>query len=205
MPENSTLPKPKGTEIDENKASMRARLKGIRAGVTPLNRERQEREIRRRFFRLPCYKEADAVLCYLSVDSEADTRMLIKKMLYDGKKVYLPRCVPETNHLEFYAVTDLDGLRPGTFLVPEPEPKPEHRFMSAEHPVCVLPALGFDLDGFRLGYGKGCYDRFLSGFSGITVGIGVHRCVVERLPRARHDKPCDIVVTEREVYYHKTG
>ena len=183
-------------DINEQKAQLRIQLKKIRADVTPIDRREQEREIHRSFLNLPCYREADAVLCYYSIGSEADTHTLIKKMLTDGKTVYLPRCVPNTCNLEFYAVTDLDKLQPGRFPVPEPEPKPEHRFVSAEHPVCVLPALGFDMYGFRLGYGKGCYDRFLAGFSGVTAGITFHRCVLQNIPHASHDLPCDIVITE---------
>ena len=62
-----------------------------------------------------------------------------------------------------------------------------------------MPGLAFDPQGFRLGYGKGYYDRFLSGFQGKTVGICYLGCVQWNLPHGYYDRPVDILITERYV------
>jgi len=62
--------------------------------------------------------------------------------------------------------------------------------------VCIVPGLSFDYDGFRLGYGKGYYDRFLSGFDGDSIGLCYGECVCKRLPHGRYDRAVDVLVTE---------
>ena len=59
-----------------------------------------------------------------------------------------------------------------------------------------MPALCYDWKGFRLGYGKGYYDRFLDTYDGFTVGIVYSSCVRRSLPHGRFDRPVDLLVTE---------
>ena len=65
------------------------------------------------------------------------------------------------------------------------------------HSFCVLPGLGFDLEGYRLGYGKGYYDRFLSRYPGVTAGVCYTACLKTQLPHGRYDRRADILVTEK--------
>lgn len=66
--------------------------------------------------------------------------------------------------------------------------------------LTLVPALAFDCEGFRLGYGGGFYDAFLPSFPGISVGLCRSTQLVERLPvRDAHDIPVGLVVTERAV------
>ena len=64
-------------------------------------------------------------------------------------------------------------------------------------PSACLPGLGFDLDGYRLGYGKGYYDRFLSRYPGVTAGVCYTACLKTQLPHGRYDRRADILVTEK--------
>ncbi len=61
----------------------------------------------------------------------------------------------------------------------------------------MVPGLVYDRDGYRLGFGKGYYDRFLLNFEGVTVGVCYSRCVEHELPRGYYDRPINMVVTER--------
>ena len=65
--------------------------------------------------------------------------------------------------------------------------------------LCVVPGLSFDEEGYRLGYGKGYYDRFLSRFRGVTVGACYSGCVRRILPHGYFDRPVDILITERGI------
>ena len=66
-----------------------------------------------------------------------------------------------------------------------------------QNSLCVVPGMAFDCDGYRLGYGKGYYDRFLSGYHGVTAGICYSDCIRWKLPRGRFDRPVDILVTDK--------
>ena len=64
--------------------------------------------------------------------------------------------------------------------------------------LCIVPALSFDFQGYRLGYGKGYYDRFLARFGGSTVGLCYDSCMVRNLPAGRYDQPVHLIVTQRK-------
>ena len=101
----------------------------------------------------------------------------------------------------FHKVTALSDLNAGYFGVREPEPTLaiiEKKDMGKDT-LCLVPALSYDKRGYRLGYGKGYYDRFLEGFSGICVGITFDRCLAEKLPADAHDKKTDYIITESQV------
>ena len=65
-----------------------------------------------------------------------------------------------------------------------------------EKTLCIVPAIAFDENGDRLGYGKGFYDRFLRDFKGTSVGLTCSDLLVKHLPAAPHDTPVKIVITE---------
>ncbi|MCH5351689.1 MAG: 5-formyltetrahydrofolate cyclo-ligase [Clostridiales bacterium] len=66
--------------------------------------------------------------------------------------------------------------------------------------ICVTPLLGIDGKGYRLGYGKGCYDRFFAGFTGVKIGFCFSEQFTE-FAHSAHDVPLDVCVTEKNVIY----
>ena len=109
------------------------------------------------------------------------------------------------NTLTRFAVKNagLDELEPGTFGVLEPRPDPARLVKDFSSGLCLIPALCYDWHGYRLGYGKGYYDRFLANFGGHMVGICYSECVRRKLPHGRFDRPAELLVTER--YLRRTG
>lgn len=187
----------------EADALLKARLRGaalrVRAGIAPEEKHAADREIFRRVTAMPEYAAARLLLCYVSVRSEPDTAGLIEAALRSGKVVAVPRCGPAGNSMAFYRIFSLDNLRPGSFGIPQPEPGPEGP-VDPRGGLCIVPGLRFDARGARLGYGKGYYDRFLSGFDGVSAGICYDRLFAEEpLPREEHDVASDFVVTERRI------
>ena len=63
----------------------------------------------------------------------------------------------------------------------------------------MVPGLAFDRFGFRLGYGGGYYDRFLTDFSGTRIGVGYQMLMLEQVPHNRFDLKADLIVTEKGV------
>ena len=178
------------------KNELRQQFRNLREELTPERKARLDEAIARRVQALYQYKREPLLLIYVSTPIEADTRGLIRAALAQGKEVAVPRCVPGTREMEFYRIEDFDDLAPGSFGVLEPVPGRCRRLDDWSHGLCIVPGLGFDQAGFRLGYGKGYYDRFLSRFGGTAVGICYRSCVVRRLPHGRFDRSVEVLVTE---------
>ena len=104
----------------------------------------------------------------------------------------------DTVSLDFREVTSLDELEVGAYGIKEP-PANNPLFNNNTHSVCVVPALSYDANGMRIGYGKGYYDRFLSEFSGISVGIVFSCLMSQSIPTDKYDVPVDVMITEEGV------
>ena len=148
----------------------------------------------------PEYAEAATVLTYVSVSSEVSTRMFIECALCDGKTVAVPRCLPG-HRLEFVAITSLDQLVPAPFnLLEPPKDLPTLTEVQMSNAICIVPALLVDTKGYRLGYGAGFYDRFLSTYSGKKICLAYQQNLSKtELPHTAFDVPVDMVITESDV------
>ena len=145
---------------------------------------------------LPEFIKAKTVLLYFAKGSEVDLSRLAETALGMGKTVGYPRCV-DGNAMVFHKISDLSELCKGAFGIMEP-PK-SAPVLKTEGGVCFVPALAYDCDGFRLGYGGGYYDRFLKGFQGCKIGVAYSACVTKKLPRGEHDQRTDYIITESQV------
>ena len=105
--------------------------------------------------------------------------------------------------MEFYYIRGLEELEPGTFGVLEPVPGRSVRMTDFSSGLCLVPALCYDWRGYRLGYGKGYYDRFLAGFGGHMIGVCYSDCIRRKLPHGRFDRPVELLVTDR--YLRRTA
>ena len=148
----------------------------------------------------PEYAEATTVLTYVSVLSEVSTRMFIEHALREGKTVAVPRCL--TGHrLEFVAISSLDQLAPAPFNLLEP-PKDLSALTEDQmnNSICIVPALLVDTKGYRLGYGAGFYDRFLSTYSGKKICLAYQQNLSKtELPHTAFDVAVDMVITESDI------
>ena len=149
------------------------------------------------------YIGAKTVLCYMSTPSEVDTIGIISSLFEENKTVAVPRCIDDTRDMNFFVISSLDDTSKRTFGVFEPDEIKCQRLRDFRNAVCILPGLAFDRSGFRLGYGKGYYDRFLSSFNGVKIGIVYEECLFDELMHGFYDIAVDIVVTEKQVYYIK--
>lgn len=190
-------------DIRPLKADLREQYKSLRRKMTPSEKKTCDDIITNRITALWQYKHCDLLLSYVSTPIEVDTLEIIKKALADGKKVAAPRCVNGTRNMEFYRIRSLNDLERGSFGVMEPVPEKCEIVNDFTNSLCLVPALCYDWKGFRLGYGKGYYDRFLAGYDGHMIGICYSDCIRRRLPHGRYDKPVELLVTDR--YLRRTA
>lgn len=146
------------------------------------------------------YAEATTVLTYVSVSSEVSTRMIIESALRDGKTVAVPRCLPG-HCLEFVAIASVEQLVAAPFNLLEPAKElPALTEVQMSNAICIVPALLVDTKGYRLGYGAGFYDRFLSTYSGKKICLAYqHNLSKTMLSHTEFDVPVDMVITESGV------
>ncbi len=183
-------------DIRKYKQSIRESSRARRLAVPPQVRAEQDRRIAQNVRRLRQYSPSGTILIYVSTPIEVDTKRIIENAWADGKRVAVPRCIPDTRLMEFHYITSFDDLKPGMFGVLEPD---EGLEIVTDFDGClmIVPAMQFDINGYRLGYGKGYYDRYMSRFSGVSAGL----CYIEELRRhmyhGRYDRPVDVIVTDK--------
>lgn len=186
-------------DIRPVKRQMRADTKEKRLSMDSAVKSSADKKICNKLLNLWAVRDAKTVLCYVSTPIEVDTKEFINALLKSGKTVAVPRCEGGKSEMNFYRIDSLDELLPGSFGVLEPTPDSEKKIVDTKNTVCVVPAFIFDKKGFRLGYGKGYYDRYLSRYEGSTVGICYDENITEELFHGKYDRAVDLVLTEKHI------
>ena len=190
---------PQLSDIRGYKNKIRARCRSEREKLSPDKKSLLDRDIANKLYRLNQYNNASLLLIYVSTPIEVDTREIITHALAEGKKVAVPRCEDGTRNMDFYRITDMSELTKRTFGVLEPDDNPENLVDDFTDSICIVPALCFDEDGYRLGYGKGYYDRFLQRYKGPKVGICYSSGIRRKLLHGHFDCSVDVIVTEKAI------
>ena len=134
------------------------------------------------------------IMIYCSVEREPGSREIIKAALSMKKTVALPYCY-RGGIMQARVINNLDELRPAMLGIPAP-PDAAPVLVPEELDFIVVPALTYDMVGYRLGYGGGYYDRYLSGVRAFKAGLARERLLKEALPREDHDIAVDCIITE---------
>ena len=160
-------------------------------------------------FSLPAWREASVVCGYASVRGELNTTPILRRAVAEGKTVALPVTITDASEgrMIFRSLPDgdLDRLTAARFGIPEPdETCPALSLSELSGALIFVPALAFDREGYRLGYGGGYYDRFLRELMDASipvsaVGLSFSACVVPVLPRNSYDIPVHIILDERRI------
>ncbi len=187
-------------DIRPVKNRLRAECKQKRTALSDSEKVQMDARLTDRFFASRPYRENDMLFCYVSTEIEVDTREILRRAIADGKTVAVPRCVDGTREMDFYILQDMSALESGSFGVLEPNPALCRKVTDFSEGLCIIPALAFDKSGYRLGYGKGYYDRFLAKFSGETLGLVYDCCFYDSLPHGKFDRAAQWILTESEMY-----
>ena len=188
------------TDIREYKKALRAKYKDLRKNLSDFEKADKDKAVLQKILSTSAYKNCEMLLTYVSTAIEVDTRGLIDTAMKDGKTVIVPKCVDGTREMKFYEIRSLDDLEVCTFGVLEPMPDRCREITLFENAVCIVPGLAFDLCGYRLGYGGGYYDRFLSAHRELfNIGICYCGCTVNRLEHGRFDVPVNMLITEKYI------
>ena len=143
---------------------------------------------------MPEYRAAGTVFCYVGMDQEIDTKPIITRMLADGKRVAVPRCVGR-GVMNAYEIHTLSVLEPGMMGILEP-PTSCTLVEPEELQLVLVPCVTCTARGERLGYGGGFYDRYLEKTSAFRSILVRSRVMEEAVPMEEHDLCMDAVITE---------
>ena len=177
------------------KKTLRQSLKERLGRLSKGERLRRSRRIQRALFRRRFFKNARTVLCYASLPSEVDTWPMMERALKLHKRVLVPSM--RKGQIVPSQVKNLRAdLRRGSYGIFEPRARSFRPVKPQEIDLVVVPGIGFDKQGFRLGRGGGHYDRFLKRLKGRVplVGLAFKLQRLEQIPVASHDVSVDEVI-----------
>lgn len=205
----------------ELKAATRKKLKAD-LKATPLeDLAAQSKAICRNVMSLPVYQKAKVVVAYLSCPKlrEVDTEEIILNLLTDGKRVYVPVVKDSDSNMHMLHLDGLDGVQAvPPFGIREPYSQYSDGTNRSElttdghmPDVVLVPGLGFDRYGKRLGRGGGYYDKFLEGLASkataeklqkpVHVGLSFDQQLIEHVPVHDHDHEIDVIATPQQVIW----
>ncbi len=182
------------------KQQLRNRYKICRSHLEKSFRQWCSQKIAETVIQSEWYQQSRQIFIYVSMKEEVDTHYLIERALADGKRVAVPYCMPERCKMDFYIIHALSDLHEGYYGVYEPSPE-ECEKAEEKQGLIIIPALAFDRHGYRMGYGKGYYDRYLSDFDGVKIGINYSACLRRCMIHDRFDKNVDGIITEKFVKF----
>jgi 5-formyltetrahydrofolate cyclo-ligase len=186
-------------ELAERKRRWRVELRDRLAAIPPERARAGAERIADRVLALPELAAARHVLACLSFGAELDTWGLIERLGADGRRLYVPRADPRDGRLHVHPFPcPLETLGFGLRQPPRDAPELAPAAIDERLDVALVLGLGFDRDRFRLGHGRGYFDRFLAGRPLTTVGLAYDVQLVERLPVEPHDVAMTLVVSESE-------
>ncbi len=166
----------------------------LRKELDKLEKVKLDKIIFEKFIKTREYIECENVLIYVSMGFEVDTLNIIKHSLENGKDVYAPLVTKEKRVMKFYKVNSLDDLtenKMGIF-----EPKAVDEWVGGKS-LCVVPAIAYDINGYRIGYGGGYYDYFLSKNNVETFGIVYDDFVIDKVEVDCYDQRVNKLLTEK--------
>lgn len=185
--------------IRARKASIRDAMRAWRRQLPVEAARERSRHIAERVMALPAFRAATALLSYVSVkENEAGTVEIIRSVLAEGRPVLVP--ITEAGRsMTWSRLRALEHLAPAAFGVLEPASGFREIMTPPEGSVCLVPGLAFTVDGDRIGFGGGYFDRFLADFPGVSIALAFEEQMTHFTP-GPHDVPVDIIATDSTLY-----
>ncbi len=155
------------------------------------------------FQSLNILKKSNNIGLYLSKENEVSTKYLIKTLIANKKRIFLPKVNKE--NLEFKEIKTFKDLELGCFKIFEPKAKC-NTINPSNLDLLIIPCSSVDTQGNRLGKGKGFYDRFLTKHKNIKIICPAFDLqVLNKIPHEKHDRRIDLIITEKRIIFPEAG
>lgn len=183
---------------EQSKSQLRKLAFKIRLSMTEDQVFEESEEIARRLFNSDIYKSAKRVFSYYSINNEVDTRDINRIILKDKKKLALPVCIDDYN-LEFHQIDDLTQVERGVLNIPIPKKK--NKIVPQSYDIMLMPGILFSKTGYRIGYGKGYYDRYLSDKKIFKIGLTYDNLLIDDINHSKFDVKADYIITQTRNFF----
>jgi len=180
--------------LNPEKAALRKHLLEKRDSISFDLMEIHSEKIVSKLMKTKIISEAKSIGCYYSIGSEVQTVELITRLLDEKKSVSLP--VISNSAMSFRIIEDIMKLEKNEFDIPEPK---DNAIIQEKHDVILIPCVGLDNEGNRIGYGQGFYDKYLEGNNAIKIALSYSKQIVKSIPVSDNDIKMDWIITEKDV------
>jgi 5-formyltetrahydrofolate cyclo-ligase len=148
------------------------------------------------------FKKSLSIGIYFPIGSEVNTFEIIKHSLSTKKTIGLPRII-DANRIVFFKIIEnsfeVIKMTKGKYGILENSTSDS---IIEEMDLLIVPGIAFDLQGNRIGYGKGYYDRFLSkGKASYIIGLAFEKQIINKIPKTENDIPVNALFTEKRIIY----
>ncbi|SDI95342.1 5-formyltetrahydrofolate cyclo-ligase [Salimicrobium halophilum] len=164
--------------------------------LTEAERNRIEKNQWNQVLQTGRWKEAGTIAITVSKYPEWSTYSYLESAWAQGKTVAVPKVDPLDKGMEFYEVGSYDHLKEGYKGIMEPDSSFCSPIHKTDIDLLFVPGLLFNYEGYRIGFGGGFYDRYLTDFFGATISVTSEAQLKQIIPLEAHDIPVQMVVTE---------
>ncbi|AEE97348.1 5-formyltetrahydrofolate cyclo-ligase [Mahella australiensis] len=184
--------------MSKEKKLIRQAVLEKRSRLTPLEAAQKSEAICRAVVATRTFVSARFIMAYIDARNEVQTECIIRQAWAEGKRLAVPVCIPQTHTLLVSELTSFEELRDGFYGIKEPMEEYMRPASPEQLDIIIVPAVAYDRRGYRIGYGGGYYDRFLSSLDKdiVTIGIAFDIQIVGEVPVQPFDIPVDMVITE---------
>ena len=174
-----------------NKYVLRKKYLNIRHNI--VNKDKKTYCIINKLMSLDEFKRANIIGIYYSKEDEVNTIDFIDYLINSGKTVCIPKVIDSSN-MEFYEIKDKNNLEKSSLNIYEPTSS--NKIEPKDIDLIIVPGVVFSKTLYRIGYGKGYYDRYLIKTNAYKVGFSFSETLVDELPHSEFDVKMDIVITD---------
>lgn len=191
--------------IQECKAALRKEILARRDALSPAEREALSKPITEALLAMPAVQNAQTLLVYACFRSEVMTHDFIAELFRQGKRLLLPKVHNASRTLQLYEIVDRErDTAPGVWGITEPRPECCRLATPEEIEFALIPGVAFDMQGHRLGYGGGFYDRLLARLKPRMapeqiVAAAFELQIVPHVPTEDEDISVPYIVTEKRL------
>ena len=181
-----------------DKQRIRSKLLQRRKGESIPSNVKKSKRIEQQLFNLKEYQQARTILYYVSIDHEVDTHHMIKQSLNTDKKILVPITDTSNHTIIPSLIQSWDNLKPGAYGILSATTTNPIKLSTID--MIIIPGIGFDTTGGRIGHGKGYYDRLLTQTTqAYRVALAFEFQIIDQIPTESHDISMDLIITENRI------
>ena len=183
------------------KKIVRKEISIIRNSLGKKEKEKLDNQIINNLMNTEDFKKAKSIFIYVSFGSEIDTKKIINYSLEKNKKVYVPKTDKIKKTMEAIEINNLNDLITDKWGILEPK-EANYKNIGNQFDLIIVPGLAFDLEGNRIGYGGGYYDKYISNlkYNCIKIALTYQFQVIKGIKSEKYDIKIQKIITENGVF-----